>query len=1337
MSRKFPKSIRALATVPAIAAGLLSVTGSMNCFGQAAPRITGAADKSELLALAGNTHPFAQARFDRGPAPATLSGRMLLMLKRSPEQEAELDQLIASQQNPASPNYRKWLTPEEFGKRFGLADADLQSVSGYLSAQGFTIGRIYGGRSAIEITGTAEQIRHTFKTDVRRYVVGGRSFYANSSDPKIPSALSAVIGGFASMNNFKASFAGKETPASFDAVTHTAKPLYDNPGAGTYGVSPADLATIYNIPGSSSTYGHGGQGVKIGFVGDSNINLSYIDNYRSTFGLSANDPIVVVDGNDPGVSTDANIAYKQIELAGAVAPNASIYYYVSGTTDYDTGLDFALIRAIEDNTVQVLGVGFQSCETTLGGAMAFFGQAWKQAATQGMTIVVESGNSGSAGCDVPGSTAGAVGGLAVNGYASSPYVTAVGGTDFYYGTNPYSKYWAQNTTSYSSALSYIPEQAWNDSNTGNDSAPGTSSLLASGGGLSNAGVDGVSTPMPQPSYQIGVVPSSISSTVRALPDVSFFAGTGSNNTIGFNNAAYLFCMANSDCKAGASQPQFTLSGGTEASTAVFAGAMALVVAYQNAIHTPASSIQNVGLGNANPSLYYFVKNNIGTFHDVTVGNNEVNCSNKNCTNNYMSGYATGTGYDAATGLGSFDITSLVSKWPTPNSTASATTLTVTDPNTGAPITSVQHSYALQFTAQVSGGGSAVPGGDVAIFTNSPLASESGQEALTLATTTTKSGAKVGQAIDPSNNYLPGGTYQIAARYAGDSTYAPSVSTPVTITITPEPSKMVVYGHNVNYSGSTVPYGSPVQITAEPYSTGNPSNTAIPSGSLQVYDGTRLVTVLPINSEGSATFSSNLLAVGTHSIVLKYPGDASFQGSQTAAFNFSVSSASTQTTLNPSTRNVGEGGNNADGLTAVVTSTTLPSNGSAPGGTVTFSTSTPMTATLIPGFDPNGNAIATASVSIQPSDVPASGVIHATYNAPNGSNYTGSTSPDVQFTQTTSQYNGTSAVTFTISDTNGTCATPCTQQQNLTFPTSDALTLNINVNTDTPNNSYVTIYANGTAISGQIYPDNNGNITFSVPRQNGYLLLPSGEVQFTIQYDGWQEYIFGYAYYQSPPASTTMTVNIADNRTSADFSLQSSTTVNQQAPLTAASPSTTFGLQLTSIYNFQSAYATTPIQLTCAIPNNPGLQCSFSPNAVTLGGSGFGTSTMTVSAAGGYSIAQSTTPAPAARWWMTGGGTALACIFLFGLPARRRSWQSTLGALLLAAISLGIGGCAASSTSSFGKSALSTNAGGPSGTGQSSPTTVQPGTYTIVVTATTTTNTTIVHNLPLSVVVTNQ
>jgi hypothetical protein len=296
---------------------------------------------------------------------------------------------------------------------------------------------------------------------------------------------------------------------------------------------------------------------------------------------------------------------------------------------------------------------------------------------------------------------------------------------------------------------------------------------------------------------------------------------------------------------------------------------------------------------------------------------------------------------------------------------------------------------------------------------------------------------------------------------------------------------------------------------------------------------------------------------------------------------------------------------------------------------------------------------------------------------------------------------------------------------------------INVATDTPDASYVTVYANGTPISGQLIPDQNGNVSFAIPRQNGYLQLPSGQVQFTVQYDGWEQYLFGFdPIYQSPPASTNLTVTITDNRTSADFSLQSNITTNQQNPLTAAAPSASYQFLLTSIYNFQSAYGSTPINLTCSIPNNPGLQCTLSTNPVTLGGSGFGTSTLTVSPASGRSIARNTIhEAPSPHWWIAGSTATLACVFLFGLPNRRRRWQSMLGSIALVLLLTGLSGCGSGALNSLGlfdgRSAGS--AGSPSA--NSGP--VQPGVYPVVVTATTTTNTLIVHSLAVTVVVTNQ
>ena len=318
MSRKFSLFAQALAALPLVGAGLLSLGGTGTAHAQATPRITGEVGSSAMVSLPGQVHPWARAEFDRGVAPENLSGRMLLVLKRSPEQESALQALLASQQDPNSPNYHKWLTPEDFGKRFGVADSDVQTVTSYLSSQGMSVGRVHSNHMAIEVGATAGQIRSTFQTEIHAYSVAGKTYYANNSAPKIPSALHSVVSGFTALNNFRLEGgSGGGTQATFDPATHTLKPLYTTTNSGgttIFGVSPADLAVIYGIPAATSTQGNGGKNVNVGILGDSDINVTYINNYRTTFGLGANPPVVVVDGNDPGANDDAYIAYKQIEL---------------------------------------------------------------------------------------------------------------------------------------------------------------------------------------------------------------------------------------------------------------------------------------------------------------------------------------------------------------------------------------------------------------------------------------------------------------------------------------------------------------------------------------------------------------------------------------------------------------------------------------------------------------------------------------------------------------------------------------------------------------------------------------------------------------------------------------------------------------------------------------------------------------------------------------------------------------------------------------------------------------------------------------------------------------
>ena len=162
----------------------------------AAARITQAVDENNLAALKGNVHPLARAEFDQG---AVSDGqplhRMLLLLQRSADQEAALQELLDDQQNKSSANYHAWLTPAQFGQQFGPADADIQTVTNWLQSHGFQITNVTAGRTVIEFSGNAAQVRRAFHTMIHKYMVNGEAHMANATDPQIPAALAPVVDG--------------------------------------------------------------------------------------------------------------------------------------------------------------------------------------------------------------------------------------------------------------------------------------------------------------------------------------------------------------------------------------------------------------------------------------------------------------------------------------------------------------------------------------------------------------------------------------------------------------------------------------------------------------------------------------------------------------------------------------------------------------------------------------------------------------------------------------------------------------------------------------------------------------------------------------------------------------------------------------------------------------------------------------------------------------------------------------------------------------------------------------------------------------------------------------
>jgi subtilase family serine protease len=331
------------------------------------PRITAAVDESQLTTLRGNTHPLARPEFDRGPAPPSLPmERMLLVLKRSSGQEAALDALLDQQQDKSSRNYHAWLTPQQFGQQFGPADQDIQAITSWLQSHGFQVNRVANGRTVIEFSGTAGQVRDAFHTEIHRYTIDNEDHWANSSDPQIPTALTPVVTGVDTLHNFPREamhhVGGAVVRSKDTGALQSAQPLFTLGGTcgiqglSCYGVGPYDFATIYNVlPLWKATPHIDGTGQTIAIVGESDINIQDVRDFRNYFGLPANDPQFIVDGPDPGtVPGDETESDLDVEWSGAVARGATIDFVISQSTEASLGVDLSVQYIVDNNLAPIV-----------------------------------------------------------------------------------------------------------------------------------------------------------------------------------------------------------------------------------------------------------------------------------------------------------------------------------------------------------------------------------------------------------------------------------------------------------------------------------------------------------------------------------------------------------------------------------------------------------------------------------------------------------------------------------------------------------------------------------------------------------------------------------------------------------------------------------------------------------------------------------------------------------------------------------------------------------------------------------------------------------------------
>ncbi|MGB8481411.1 MAG: protease pro-enzyme activation domain-containing protein [Acidobacteriaceae bacterium] len=693
------------------------------------------------VTLPGNVRPDVKAAIDKGAVDGNMQlDDMLLQLQRPAARETALEERIEAMYQPGSPDFHHWLTAKELGQQYGPNPADIQRVTEWLQSYGLQVNGVSKSGLVIDFSGTAAQVTSAMHVALRKVVVNGKHHFANVQNPQVPAEFANLIVGVSSLNDFRprpahtAISAGRIDPISRAVVPHaTAATIGAATSSGaTPGftvnssyqlVVPDDLHTIYNF---DSVYKKGITGNKqeIVVIEDSDVYAtSDWYTFRSIFGLSkykkgsftqihpggCTDPGVLV-GNDGEAILDA-------EYASAAAPNAAIVLASCADTQTTFGGLLALQSLIDERVPPaIVSISYGECEAALGAAgNATYRYAYEQAAAEGVSVFISSGDEGAASCDA--NQPAAQYGIAVSGFASTPYNVAVGGTDFgdsYAGTN--AQYWkAANNAAYGSAKGYVPEIPWNDSCAstlitniegynvpyGKDgfcnSATGEKYFLTTGSGsggpsgcaygetspkANTPAVSGSCRGYAKPAYQAGVfgVPND---HVRDLPDVSLFAANG------VWGHYFVFCYTDPATGAGGAPctgnpANWSGAGGTSFAAPIVAGVQALV-----------NESQGAPQGNPNYVYYALAKSEFGgtgknsciatlgkesepscIFHDVAQGDIDVNCLGKfNCytpsgangvlsttSKAYSKAYGSQEGWDFATGIGTLNVGNLIKNW---------------------------------------------------------------------------------------------------------------------------------------------------------------------------------------------------------------------------------------------------------------------------------------------------------------------------------------------------------------------------------------------------------------------------------------------------------------------------------------------------------------------------------------------------------------------------------------------------------------------------------------------------------------------------------------------------
>jgi subtilase family serine protease len=694
------------AMILGLAAGFSSPSGA-----QSVPLITQAVNNGQRITLPGNTRPEAIQANDAGAVPDNFEmPHMLLQLKRSPAQQQQLEELAAGASNPSSPNYGQFLTAAQLAATYGPNSQDVQVITGWLQSRGFQVNAVYPSTSLIDFSGTAGQVRTAFGTPIHQLNVNGETYIANMSNPQIPAALANAVVGPVALHNFQPR-PGLTRPSPNITVSPT-----------VHDIVPGDLYTVYDW---TPLFGLGitGKGQTIGIMSQSDtpgstastLSTADWDMFRKTFNF--NSPpfagTATLTALHPSCTHGVNGAQDEadidVEYSSAAAPDANILL-VSCDKGFPGGIIMALAGTLELPTPPgIISISYNECEANLGSTTnTTINNLYLSATAMGISVFSIAGDALGYMCDGNGAKFSTLG-LSVNGFGSTWWNVAVGGTDFLDSyLNQVSTYWnptnrmTSDYLNWSSARSYIPEIPWN--------ASCGSALIASAFGFATTyGPNGfcnkppgntifihdfpgtgagTSTLYPVPPWQRPFVPTG--TTHRLLNDVSMYASAGVFNEIkdpagnGVWGHAFRLCYSPINCGSDPGKwPEFD---GTSFASPIWAGIQALInqrAGRRQGLPTPtyyllAGLTMIVHPGGGCNSSRPGGPSGSCVFHDVTQGDDVAPCQagTPNCfapggafgvlstsTTSYQPAFTAGVGWDFPTGLGTPNIYNLVRAWP--------------------------------------------------------------------------------------------------------------------------------------------------------------------------------------------------------------------------------------------------------------------------------------------------------------------------------------------------------------------------------------------------------------------------------------------------------------------------------------------------------------------------------------------------------------------------------------------------------------------------------------------------------------------------------------------------